>query len=191
MSDDANLISRQGRLYPAKQCVTLLDNLINLIDWQHEYHAFGRRFDVPRLQAWYADPGAHYRYADNMLQHRDWIQPLLVIKQDVEAKTGHDFNSVLVTYYRHGGDHVTLHADDEAELGDAPVIASLSLGATREFHYRRKQGGEMRRMTLHDGELLLMHPEFQRDWVHGVPAEPDVTTPRINLTFRKVYLSRT
>lgn len=185
---DPRLLTLNGRLYSSQQCAALLGTLISDIDWQYDYYAFGRRFDVPRLQAWYADEGVHYRYSDTMLEHRSWITPLLSIKQDVEHRTGHRFNSVLVTCYRDGSDHVTLHADDEAELGEAPVIASLSLGATRAFLYRHKQNHETRRMLLQDGELLIMQPAFQRDWTHCVPVEPGVTAPRINLTFRKVYL---
>lgn len=181
------MLTRQGRLYPPEHCRALLQRLLDEVDWQHDYFAFGRRFDVPRLQAWYADPGVNYRYSNNLLEHKDWIAPLLDIKGDIERSTGYDFNSVLVTYYRDGGDHVTLHADDEPELGGAPVIASLSLGATRVLEYRPKAGGDMQTMTLSDGELLVMEPVFQRDWLHGVPLEPAVTAARINLTYRKVY----
>ena len=187
---DPDLLVSRGRLYPARQSKTLLATLINEVAWQYDYVAFGRRFDVPRVQAWYADPGVHYRYSNNLLEHRDWIPSLLAVKQDVEQNTGHRFNSVLVTYYRDGSDHVTLHADDEPELGETPVIASLSLGATRKFQYRPKQGQESRHMKLHDGDLLVMQPDFQRDWLHCVPMEPEVTQPRVNLTFRRVFMSR-
>ena len=187
---DPSLLRPAGKLYSSAYCQALLDRLTGEIQWQYDYFAFGRRFDVPRLQAWYADPGIHYRYSNNMLESRPWIPSLLTIKQDIEHKIGQPFNSVLVTYYRDGKDHVTLHSDDEPELGEAPVIASLSLGATREFHYYRKQGSELRRMQLHDGDLLVMLPPFQRDWQHCIPMEPEVEAPRINLTFRQVYMSR-
>ena len=187
---DPRLLIQEGRLYPPHQCQDLLATLIRDIDWQYDYYAFGRRFDVPRVQAWYADPGVHYRYSNNMLEHRPWIPLLSSIKQDIERNTGHCFNSVLVTYYRDGSDHVTFHADNEPELGDTPVIASLSLGATREFQYRHKHTLETRQILLHDGELLMMQPAFQHEWDHCVPMEPAVTAPRINLTFRQVYMSR-
>jgi alkylated DNA repair dioxygenase AlkB len=187
---DNDLLVLLGQLYPPPQCQQLLQSLIETIDWQYEYFAFGRRFDVPRVQAWYADPGVHYRYSNNMLEHRPWLPQLLTIKQDIERKTGHGFNSVLVTYYRDGNDHVTYHADNEPELGETPYIASLSLGATREFHYRHKHTGEVRRLPLRDGELVMMQPDFQHHWDHCVPIEPQVAEPRLNLTFRQVYLSR-
>lgn len=185
-SPDPQLLRRLPSPYSSAQCRKLLATLLNEIDWQHDYLAYGRRFDVPRVQAWYADPGVHYRYANNLLRHRDWIAPLLAIRRDVEAATGHNFNSVLATWYRNGHDHVTFHADDETELGEAPVIASLSLGATRAFQYTPKQGDGIRQLPLHDGDLLLMQPDFQRDWLHAVPVEPDVAGDRINLTFRQV-----
>lgn len=189
-SADPRLLSDLGRLYSPEQSRLLLERLQRQVDWQYDYHAFGRRFDVPRLQAWYADPGAHYRYANNLLRHQDWIALLLGIRQDVERRTGQSFNAVLVTYYRDGRDHVTWHADDEPELGDEPLIASLSLGATRHLQYRPKVGGATEELALHDGELLLMQPDFQRDWLHCVPLEAEVNMPRINLTFRQVQMTR-
>lgn len=184
------LFTLHGRLYSPRQCQLLLNKLINEVDWQREYFAFGRNFDVPRLQAWYANDGVHYRYGDNLLASHSWIPLLLNIKRDVEQSSGHDFNSVLVTYYRDGYDHVTWHADDEPELGSSPVIASLSLGTSREFQYRRKSNGETASLELHDGELLVMKPVFQQEWEHAIAPQPEVVEARINLTFRQVVMRR-
>jgi alkylated DNA repair dioxygenase AlkB len=175
------------RLYSCRQRAELLAALIANIQWNEDYCVvFGRRFDIPRLQAWYADEGIQYSYSNNLLKTQPWLESLWTIKLDVQRKTGHDYNSVLVTFYRNGNDHVTWHADDETELGPEPVIASLSLGATREFQYRHKLAGTMNSVWLSDGDLLLMKPRFQTEWEHCVPSEPSVCEPRINLTFRKV-----
>jgi alkylated DNA repair dioxygenase AlkB len=182
------LLHLHGKLYSPARAAVLLQELIRDIEWQQDFIAFGRRFDVPRMQAWYADTGVHYRYSDNKLQSHAWTQRLLAIKQDVETQSGHGFNSVLLTYYRDGQDHVNWHADDEPELGDAPVIASLSLGACREFQYRHKQGEEHGSLQLRDGDLLVMQPQFQQQWEHRVPRQLDVSQPRINLTFRQVVM---
>lgn len=181
-----DLLHRHGIIYPPPRAQALLQELIQQSQWQQDFIAFGRRFDVPRMQAWYADPGVHYRYTDNKLQSHAWTQLLLGVKHDIETRTGQVFNSVLLTYYRDGHDHVNWHADDEPELGDAPVIASLSLGASREFQYRHKQHDEYGSLYLQDGELLVMQPQFQQLWVHRVPPQPDITEPRLNLTFRRV-----
>ena len=182
------LLSAPEKIYDQQYCQSLLETLISIVDWQQDFVAFGRRFDIPRLQAWYADEGIHYRYSDNKLQSHAWIEPLLTIKQDVEAHTGHTFNSVLLTYYRTGDDHVSWHADDEKELGDAPVIASLSLGGSRVFHYRHKENELAGHLELHDGELLVMQPDFQRYWQHCIPPQAYFDLPRLNLTFRRVVM---
>lgn len=183
-----DFLLKLGKVYPAAASQQLLELLVETISWQNTFEAFGRHFAVPRMQAWYADEGIHYRYSDNMLQSHAWIEPLRSVKNNIEQLTGFPFNSVLVTFYRDGHDHVNWHADDEAELGEQPVIASLSLGASREFHYRHKYRNENGAMTLHDGELLLMQPVFQHEWEHCVPVEYEVQTPRINLTFRNVIM---
>lgn len=182
------LLQRHGRLYPLAKTQALLQELIRTIEWQQDFEAFGRRFDVPRLQAWYADKGVHYRYSDNKLESHDWTPLLRFIKKDVEKRSGYGFNSVLLTFYRDGDDHVNWHADDEPELGVEPVIASLSLGACREFQFRHTQRDDCGSLQLQDGELLVMLPGFQQNWQHRIPPQPGISDPRINLTFRQVVM---
>jgi len=177
--------------YPPAQCKEYLHELITKVDWSDDYYiAFGRRIDIPRQQAWYADEGIRYSYSNNLLQTQAWISPLVEIKQQIESTLGHSFNSVLLTYYRNGEDSVSWHADDEAELGSDPWIASLSLGASRDFLYCHRHQEVRKQLTLHSGDLLLMHPAFQHNWEHCVPEQPEVNGPRINLTFRRVVLTQ-
>jgi alkylated DNA repair dioxygenase AlkB len=77
------------------------------------------------------------------------------------------------------------HADDEAEIDQSQPIASLSLGSSRDFQLRHRHQKQHRHtLTLSSGDLLVMHPGCQQDWLHGVPQRKRITTPRINLTFR-------
>lgn len=153
----------------------------------NSYEVFGRRFTLPRLQTWHADPGIVYSYSDNLLTTQAWTALLWQIKTAVERAVGRAFNAVLVNYYRDGNDHVGWHSDDEVELGSEPYIASLSLGASRVFAYRHKHSQQYRgRLQLDRGSLLLMQPPFQKLWQHSVP-QASVKEGRINLTFRYVY----
>lgn len=180
-------LTHMGKLYTSKQCRDLLTTLIDKVNWSEDsYQVYGRRFTIPRLQAWFADPGIRYSYSNNLLVTQAWIEPLLSIKKDIEQATEQRFNAVLLTYYRDGMDHVGWHADDEKELGDNPVIASLSLGETRQFQIRHKTEKTSDAIILNDGDLLLMHPKFQHNWLHCVPVEKSIEKPRINLTFRTV-----
>ena len=150
---------------------------------------FGRTSDVPRLTAWYGDPGCSYRYAGLQLDPLPWTPTLQALRPRVEAAAGTAFNSVLLNLYRSGDDSMGWHADDEPELGPAPVIASVSLGAARTFQLKHRQDRGQPRIDLElaHGSLLVMYPPTQSHWLHGVPkrrrGEPG---PRINLTFRHV-----
>jgi alkylated DNA repair dioxygenase AlkB len=173
--------------YDYLACQRFLDYFLNQHQWpDNEYEYAGRRFVLPRLQTWHADPGIRYSYSNNLLITRPWTGILSEIKGHVENRLQQKFNSVLVNYYRHGEDYVGWHADDEPELGESPCIASVSFGVARVFCCRHKQTGQTERLLLSNGSLLIMPPDFQRYWLHSVPVEPSLTQPRFNLTFRNV-----
>jgi hypothetical protein len=56
----------------------------------------------------------------------------------VSAPSPFFFNTCLLNYYRDGKDSVGWHSDDEPIYGPRPLIASVSLGAARDFVLRRK-----------------------------------------------------
>ena len=79
-----------------------------------------------------------------------------------------------------------LHADDEPELGPDPIVATLSLGATRRMTLvpRRPRDGERRSLELPSGSLLVMRGACQRRFRHGIPREARVTGERVSVTWR-------
>jgi alkylated DNA repair dioxygenase AlkB len=94
---------------------------------------------------------------------------------------------VLCNLYRDGTDGVDWHADDEPEFGPMPVIASLSLGATRRFDLRRVDDHSIKvELDLHHGDLVIMSGTTQTLWRHRVPKTKKLVGERINLTFRNV-----
>lgn len=154
---------------------------------QHWLTLFGRRIAAPRLSAWYAEPGCGYRYSGLSLAAQPFTPVLAQIRARTEALTGHGFNSVLLNLYRDGADGMSWHSDDEPELGPAPLIASVSLGATRRLLLRRRDARDARfGLDLGDGSLLLMEPPLQRYWQHSVPKTRRAVGPRINLTWRRI-----
>jgi alkylated DNA repair dioxygenase AlkB len=79
------------------------------------------------------------------------------------------------------------HSDDEPELGAAPVIASLSLGAPRRFVFKSRDGQPRRlALDLPHGSLLVMRGLTQRHYRHALPRTAKPVGPRINLTFRRI-----
>lgn len=152
---------------------------------QKEIILFGRRVLQPRLIAWIGDPGARYRYSGLSLDPGPWHPLLLKLKMKLTEFTGCSFNSVLANAYRNGNDSMGWHQDNEAELGQRPCIASLSLGAERRFLVRQK-GGKSSGILLQHGSLLMMKGDCQQRYQHSLPKTRKQAGLRINLTFREV-----
>lgn len=152
---------------------------------QAEIRLFGRRVASPRLTAWY---GARpYTYSNLTWPAQPWPAPLNRVRRKVEAVSGATFNGVLANLYRDGADSMGWHSDDEAELGPAPVIASLSLGAARRFIFRRRDDSTRKvGLILPDDSLLVMSGATQANWRHAVPKTARPVGPRLNLTFREI-----
>ena len=147
---------------------------------------FGKNHQIPRLQAWYADQNIEYRYSGKKLNRHDWNGILLEIKQNIEHITSNKFNSVLANLYRDGNDSMGLHADDEKELGINPVIASLSLGESRDIYFKHKNIKTSLNIPQTSGQLIVMHGNTQKYWKHEIKKTKKPKKPRINLTFRNI-----
>lgn len=178
---------------PATEAETLFSQLIAEVAWeQRAIRIFGQEMPQPRLTAWYGDPAARYTYSGLAWEPRPWTPALQSLRRRIEATTNTRFNSVLLNYYRDGRDSMGWHADDETELGPAPAIASLSLGATRRFRLRARAGlaHPPLALDLPSGSLLLMRGPTQQHWQHALPKTARPVGPRLNLTFRWVEPTR-
>lgn len=170
--------------------------IIEHTPWEdHIMRIQGKEVPVPRRTAWYNDDARAYRYSGLKHEGRSWTPLLQGLRERVEAATGVRYNSVLVNLYRDGRDSVGWHADDEPELGDAPTIASLSLGSERMFRWKPQSGGLAARcpaggMRLPSGSLLVMAGTTQRRWLHMLAKTARPVGPRVNLTFRLFGVAR-
>jgi alkylated DNA repair dioxygenase AlkB len=173
----------------AQTTEAVMNQLIDEIPWRAEnIVVWGKPVPQPRLIAWYGDKGANYTYSGVHHDPLPWTDTLTDIKNRVEKAAGTNFNSVLLNYYRHHRDSMGLHSDDEPELGRRPIIASLSLGAERNFILKHKTRRDLKiRLKLASGSLLLMKGDTQYCWKHGIEKEKRSCGPRINLTFRRIY----
>lgn len=155
---------------------------------QHRVRMFGRELMAPRLSAWVGDADAVYTYSRVRHQPLPWTPTLADLRDRLLGQFGVRFNSVLVNRYRDGADSMGWHADDEPELGPQPVIASISLGATRQMRFRSREAGrrESMAMSLEHGSLLWMAGATQRQYQHAITKTRSEVGERINLTFRVV-----
>jgi len=173
---------------PAVEADALLRDLLVTVPWEtHRIRLFGREVDSPRLSCWIGDPDAAYTYSGTRFEPHPWPVALQPVRTRVGVACGADFNSVLANLYRDGRDAMGWHRDAERELGLRPVIASLSLGATRRFVLKHVADPSCRRaIDLAHGSLLLMRGETQRHYRHALPRTAKAVGSRINLTFRRI-----
>lgn len=167
---------------------TLFAALLQQIPWDtHRIRMFGRLVDSPRLSCWIGDPGTDYTYSGVRFAPRAWPVALRLICERLAREVGVDFNSVLANRYRDGRDSMGWHSDDERSLGKQPVIASLSLGATRRFVLRHRHDATRKlELELEHGSLLVMAGDTQLDFQHALPKTARPVGERINLTFRRI-----
>jgi alkylated DNA repair dioxygenase AlkB len=183
----ADIALDRGWLPPAR-AEALFATLRAGISWEtHRIRLFGREVDSPRLSCWIGDPDAVYTYSGTRFEPNPWPDALLRVRARLHDETGVDFNSVLANLYRDGRDAMGWHRDGEPELGNEPVIASLSLGATRRFVLNHDSDpGRKLALDLGPGSLLLMRGQTQRHYRHALPRTAKPVGERINLTFRRI-----
>jgi alkylated DNA repair dioxygenase AlkB len=185
LEEPVSLISEHGDVafYPAflgfEDGDTLVAELLATTKFAADSRLmYGKRVAVPRETA---------GRGDRMSQ--PWTPSLLVVRERLEALLGTAFDYVFVNRYRDGRDSVAWHGDHEIS---GKVVASLSLGATREFDFRPKRESDLRPRTialaLAHGDLVVMRGETQRYWEHRVRKDPRVHEVRINLTFRQHHV---
>ena len=169
------------------QTEPLFQQIMNETVWEKpEMVMFGKKYSQAGLSTWYTDTEIPYVYSGITRQPHQMTVALANILRLCEDATSASFNSVLVNLYRDGNDSVSWHADNEEINGSEPVIASVSLGATRRFDLRHKESGETVLVDLEDGSLLVMSGLSQHCWVHQIAKTKSKVGPRINLTFRQV-----
>nr|XP_046243340.1 DNA oxidative demethylase ALKBH2 isoform X2 [Scatophagus argus] len=145
---------------------------------------FGKVYSIPRKQAAYGDAGLTYTYSGVTRLANLWTPTMEHIRDAVTKATG----------YKDGQDHMGEHRDDEKELDPLCPIASVSLGAARDFIFRHRdaRGKHMQRriepvkLQLAHGSLLLMNSPTNTFWYHSLPVRKKISLPRINLTFRRI-----
>ncbi len=141
----------------------VLNRLIAETPWRREkVLVWGKLVQQPRLVAWYGDQGSDYTYSGINLSPLSWTDLLLELRIRVETVAEATFNSVLLNYYRDNRDSMGFHSDDEPELGERPIIASLSLGEERTFVLKHKVDKFVKPIRLEGSRHSPTHPKVQQ-----------------------------
>jgi len=177
-----------GVIFGEKEATQISKELLDTIPWkQDEVVMFGKKIMTKRKVAWYADAGINYTYAGVKKSGLQWTEPLLKIKQKVEAITGSTYNACLLNLYHEGEEGMGWHRDNEKEIVAESSIASVSLGAARKFAFKHATTNERVDIELENGSLLDMKGAIQQYWYHALPKTMRIKQLRINLTFRLMH----
>lgn len=170
----------------------LYETLLTELPWQPDIVTlFGKTHITSRQIVWMGDKGISYHYSGHARKSVPWSDVVFHVKQCIEKHLAElgimaEFNSCLLNYYPSGSEGMGYHADDEKELGAQPVIASLSLGATRKFVFKHKKTQDKVELHLESGQLIVMHGDTQKFWKHTITKTKKVDDGRISLTFRRM-----
>jgi alkylated DNA repair dioxygenase AlkB len=198
---EQNLLKHDGELYvlgqlmDAAQAQLVFDELHASLPWQNEVlpNRFSQApefFVLDRKLSLHTEALTHYRYSGADKPCQPWTPLLLKLKAQIEQRTGQPFNVCLANLYPDGKASMGWHSDNETQLVQGSAIASLSLGAARDFDVKHKRSGEKLRLNLKSGQLVVMGGAVQQHWLHAIPKRMGLKEPRINLTFRLMHPDR-
>ena len=155
------------------------------LEWQQpNVKVFGKKYLIPRKTIFIGEKNISYSYSGITHQSIGWPNWFYPLLERVCLTSETTFNGCLLNLYRNGNDRMGWHADNEKELKYDKPIASLTLGAERDFSLKNCFLPIKENLLLQDGDLLIMKPPCQTEWLHSVPIRKRVLDSRINLTFR-------
>ncbi len=190
---ETNLLPCDGEVYyspaviPRDQVDNYCQSLLLNIAWKQDtVFIVGKHITTQREIAWYGNKRYVYQYSNTTKYALPWTAELLALKVRVEEEIDATFNSCLLNLYHSGSEGIGWHSDNETSLARYGVIASLSLGAERNFIFKHKKTGQKVSTLLEQGSVLRMQGCTQTHWLHALPKTSQVSKPRINLTFRQI-----
>ena len=107
-------------------------------------------------------------------------------KQVKDLFPSYKFNSVLVTRYPSGESKCPPHSDDEPTIAQSSLILTISFGADRSMHVRRKMELGVDKLSLSAGALVFMSKASQTHFDHAIPLAGSDVSERVSCTFRLI-----
>ena len=170
----------------------LYSKLKDEVPWrQEEVVVFGKTFNQPRLTCFMGQVDKPYTYSGFTRTPVEMTPTMAMLTEKVQSavnsiRENHpSYTSVLGNNYRNGHDYIGSHSDDEKDMIDDTIIASLSLGEERFFDITSKSTNKKElRLTMGNGSLIMMGRKMQTLYKHGVPKQLTKKEGRLNFTWR-------
>ena len=157
----------------------VLERLTTAVPWrQHDRKLFDQIFREPRMTA-------EYRDLRNVPENA-----LLNAARALSQHYGVVYDNLWLNFYREGQDSTGWHRDRFSCRRPECIVPVLTLGATRRFLIKPREGGPSLAFKPGTGDLIVMGGRSQEDWVHSVPKEPGIAEPRISINFQSSVQAR-
>jgi alkylated DNA repair dioxygenase AlkB len=157
----------------------LCEHLATAVPWkQHDRKLFEQTFREPRLTA-------EYRSLRDV--------PDTALTEAAAALSKHYgivYDSLWLNLYRNGQDSTGWHRDRFSCRQPECIVPVLTLGATRRFLIKPRDGGTSVGFKPHCGDLIVMGGRSQQDWLHSVPKNPSIAESRISINFQSSTQAR-
>jgi alkylated DNA repair dioxygenase AlkB len=151
----------------------LLERLTTAVPWrQHDRRLFDLTVREPRMTA-------EYRHLGNVPE-----KALVDAANALSQHYGVVYDSLWLNFYRDGQDSTGWHRDRFSCRRPECIVPVLTLGATRRFLIKPRNGGASIAFKPGAGDLIVMGGRSQEDWVHSVPKEPGIVDPRMSVNFQ-------
>ena len=169
-----------------KYCTNLLHYLIQNIDWSKNLTNQVRN---NRLSYTMGNRGVIHSYNGRGKLLEPWLPIIEEFKEMFNNMFSTQINSAFINYYRNGNDYISYHSDRECKPLLYMVIC-ISLGETRDFHFKRKTDDYVFKTKIGNGDMMIMYGRCQELFLHSVPARTGKIhtnlKDRISITFREL-----
>lgn len=157
---------------------SLFESLVTGVNWRAEQRPmYERVVAVPRLLAYFGE--------DMPLPHPALAEAKAMLDRHYQHELGERFATAGLCLYRDGRDSVAWHGDTIGRgSSHDTMVAILCLGAPRPLMLRPRSGGEVLRLPLGHGDLIVMGGSCQRTWEHAILKTARSVGARISVQFR-------
>lgn len=185
MLDNMSQIAYHHKFLTKDFADKLYEELLNNVPWiPGVYNMYGKKVLTPRLLYCMKDEDYDVYKVYTVTGAIAWSKLMLKLKKKIERKTRRTYKYAQLNYYRDQNDYIGFHTDKEVQDND--IIASVSLGCTREFRFEHIDKIQPTyEIDLEHGSLLIMNEHAAKlRWKHSLMKSKNPCTGRINITFR-------
>ena len=165
-----------------EKCIAEIEDKLDI---DPEIFVYGKKCHQHRNVGFFSNKSIGYNYSKKLQLSKPLTNSLDILLNSINEKFNSDFNGILINKYKDGCDSIGAHSDDEEGLSNVGVL-SISYGSTRNFRIRDKKTKKIIcNLNTNNEEIIIMDGDFQKEFLHEIPAQKKIKEPRYSFTFRK------